>query len=169
MCPSGSVCSASVQHVGEVMSKRIYIQDENSLDGGWSFMETLIVIAIVMVLTASVGFMAMGSLGNAKVAAAKSQIDSFCIGLEAYSIDCGHYPSTEQGLEALRRKPETEPSSEGWSGPYLYKDPPKDPWGNRYEYMEPGPDGNGYGIRSFGADGKEGGEGDDSDITSWEN
>lgn len=134
---------------------------------GWSFMETLIVIAVVMVLTASVGFMAVGSLEKARVASAKSQIDSFCVALESYYIDCGNYPTVEQGLSALRVKPTTEPVSDNWSGPYLYKEPPKDPWGREYEYLANEIEGNPYGIRSFGADGKEGGEGKDADITSW--
>ncbi len=134
---------------------------------GWSFMETLIVIAIVMVLTASVGFMAVGSLEKARVASARTQIDSFCVALEAFYIDCGYYPTVEQGLSALRKKPEIEPVSDKWNGPYILRDVPKDPWDNEYEYMLPGPDGNPYGIRSFGADGKDGGEDKNADITSW--
>lgn len=145
--------------------KNFYKKEKNA---AWSFMETLIVIAVVLVLTASVGFMAVGSLEKARVAASKTQIDSFCVALEAYYIDCGNYPTQEQGLMALRKKPETEPSSDNWSGPYLYKDPPKDPWGNEYEYIQDSESEISYGIRSFGADGKEGGEGKDADITSWE-
>jgi general secretion pathway protein G len=136
-------------------------------EDGWSFMETLIVIAVVLVLTAAVGFMAIGSLQKARRASAQSQIDSFCVALEAYFIDCGQYPTVEQGLSALRKKPSVEPVSDNWKGPYLYKAPPKDPWGNEYEYTVPGPDGNSYGIRSFGADGKEGGTDENADITSW--
>jgi general secretion pathway protein G len=132
-------------------------------------METLIVIAIVLVLSASVGFMAISSLDKARQAGAQSQIDSFSIALEAYYIDCGNYPTPEQGLSALRTKPAIEPVSDKWSGPYLYKDIPKDPWGTDYEYTIPGADGNSYGIRSYGADRKEGGEGADADITSWTN
>jgi general secretion pathway protein G len=135
---------------------------------GWTFIETLIVIAIILILTATVGFVAAGNLNKARKASAQSQIDSFCIALEAYYIDCGIYPTEEQGLEALHNKPETEPVSENWNGPYLYKNPPKDPWGNEYEYKNTGTEGNKYGIRSFGADGQEGGEGDDADISSWE-
>lgn len=140
-----------------------------NMNDGWSFMETLIVISVVMVLTASVGFMAVSSLEKARVASVKTQIDSFCIALESYYIDCGNYPTTEQGLDALRKKPEKEPISDSWNGPYLYKNVPKDSWGNEYEYIIPGPDGNAYGIRSFGADGKEGGEGKDADLLSWQN
>jgi general secretion pathway protein G len=136
---------------------------------GWTLIETLIVIAIVMVLTATVGFMAVGSLEKARIAGTRAQIDSFCVALESYYIDCGNYPTSEQGLSALRKKPEVEPVSDGWSGPYVYKDAPKDPWGHEYEYTVPGADGNPYGIRSFGADGRDGGEGKNADITSWEN
>lgn len=143
--------------------------EKGKKNDGWSFMETLIVISIVMILTASVGFMAVGSLEKARVAAAKTQIDSFCVALEAFYIDCGSYPTAEQGLAALRKQSEIEPVYENWNGPYIYKDVPKDPWGNDYEYTIPGPDGNSFGIRSFGPDGKEGGDGKNADITSWQN
>ncbi|QQO10743.1 type II secretion system major pseudopilin GspG [Breznakiella homolactica] len=136
-------------------------------DGGWTFMETLIVIAIVLILTSSVGFMAIQYLDKARIATARSQIDSFSIALESYYIDCGRYPTTEQGLAALWQKPSVEPSSANWSGPYMYKNVPKDPWGNDYEYLVPGQNNLPYSIRSFGADGREGGEKNDADITSW--
>jgi general secretion pathway protein G len=138
-------------------------------DDGWTFMETLIVIAIVLVLTASVGFVAVNSLDNARRASAQSQIDSFCIALEAYYIDCGSYPSEEQNLDALRTKPTIEPVSANWNGPYLYKNIPEDSWGNPFIYMIPGRDNDHYGIISYGADGREGGEENNADITSWEN
>ena len=127
-----------------------------------------LLLAIILILTTTVGFVAINSLEKARVAAAKTQIESFSTALEAYYIDCGNYPTVEQGLSALRRKPETSAVSDNWSGPYLYKDAPKDPWGFDYEYLTPAPDGSPYGIRSFGADGIEGGEGKCSDITSWE-
>jgi general secretion pathway protein G len=133
---------------------------------GWTFMETLVVIAIVLILTSSVGFMAIQYLDKARVATAKSQIDSFSVALESYYIDCGRYPTAEQGLSALWKKPQTEPSSDTWSGPYLYKQIPDDPWGNPYEYSTDTSDGIPYIIRSFGADGREGGEANDADITS---
>lgn len=143
-------------------------KSRNQNEDGWTFMETLIVIAVVMVMTAGVGFMATSSLERARVASARSQIDSFAVALEAYYIDCGCYPTSEQGLQALRKKPDIEPVSDGWSGPYIHKDAPKDPWGNDYEYITPGNDNDPYAIRSFGADGKLGGEGKNADITSWE-
>lgn len=147
------------------------VKKRNNIDNdeGWTFMETLIVIAIVLVLTASVGFRAVNSLDNARRASAQSQIDSFCIALEAYYIDCGSYPSEEQGLNALRTKPTIEPVSARWNGPYLYKNIPDDPWGNPYIYMIPGRNGDHYGVVSYGADSTEGGEEKNADISSWEN
>jgi len=135
---------------------------------GWSFIETLIVIAIVLILTAGVGFSAIQYLDKARVVTAKSQIESFGVALEAYYIDCGKYPSTEQGLSALWKKTEIAPIPNNWNGPYMYKKIPQDPWGTEYEYFTPGPEGLKYGIRSFGADGREGGENTDADIVSWE-
>jgi general secretion pathway protein G len=136
-------------------------------DDGWTFMETLIVIAIVLILTSSVGYTAIQYLDRARTATARSQIDSFTVALESYYIDCGRYPSTEQGLAALWEIPVIEPVNIGWNGPYLYKNIPNDPWGNPYEYTIPGPNNLPYGIRSFGADGREGGERNDADISSW--
>jgi len=142
-------------------------QISSMYENGWTFMETIIVIAIILILTSSVGYMAIQYLDKARVATAKSQIESFCTALESYYIDCGRYPTAEQGLQALWQKPIIQPISNNWAGPYIYKNIPKDPWGNSYEYTAPGHNGLPYSIRSFGSDGKEGGEKDDSDITSW--
>lgn len=136
-------------------------------EDGWSYMEILIVIGVILILATTVGFMAIGTLDKSKTAGAKTQIESFCVALEAYYIDCGVYPSTEEGLEALRKKPELS-SSSGWGGPYLYKNVPEDPWGKAYEYRSPGNEGRDYEIKCYGADGLEGGEGKNADITSWE-
>ena len=146
------------------MENKVTLNNED----GWTFMETLIVIAIILILTSSVGYMAVQYLDKARIAAAKSQIESFCTALESYYIDNGRYPSGEQGLAALWEKPTVQPVSDKWSGPYMYKNTPKDPWGNEYEYTSPGKNGLPYTIRSFGADGREGGEKNDADISSWE-
>ena len=135
----------------------------------FTMLETLIVLAIVLILTSTVGFMAMRSLEKAKTTGARTQIDSFSLALEAYYIDCGTYPTTEQGLSALFKKPDTEPTSDYWNGPYITKDVPKDPWGHEYVYENPGKEGQPYGITSYGADGKEGGDDKNADITSWKN
>ncbi|MDR2965502.1 MAG: type II secretion system major pseudopilin GspG [Treponema sp.] len=144
------------------MKRKQYLADD-----GLTIMETLIVIAIVLILTSIAGFTGIQYLDRARKAAARSQIDSLSVALEAYYIDCGRYPTEEQGLEALWKIPTIEPVSSGWSGPYIYKKTPNDPWGNPYEYKTPGPDGLPFSIRSFGADGREGGEGKNEDITSW--
>jgi general secretion pathway protein G len=135
-------------------------------DAGWTFMETVIVIAIILVLSSSVGVITARHIDSAREATARSQIDSFGIALESYYIDCGRYPSTEQGLSALWEKPVVEPISPSWNGPYIFKKIPNDPWGNPYVYMVPGLNNLPYIIKSFGADGKEGGENKDADIVS---
>jgi len=143
------------------------MKKQNMPDEGWTFMETLIVIAIVLILTSIVGFTGIQYLDRARAAAARSQIDAFALALESYYIDCGRYPTEEQGLKALWQKPIIEPISPNWAGPYIYKKTPSDPWGNLYEYKTPGPEGLPFSIRSLGADSREGGEGKDADINSW--
>ena len=149
------------------MKKQNIVSELKHTDEGWTFMETLIVIAIVLILTSIVGFTGIQYLDRSRTAAARSQVDSFLLALESYYIDCGRYPTEEQGLEALWRKPSIEPVSPNWSGPYIYRRTPDDPWGNQYEYNIPGPEGLPFSIRSFGADGREGGEGKNADINSW--
>lgn len=135
-------------------------------DDGWTFMETIIVIAIILLLTATTGFVATSYLEKARKANAQTQIDTFCIALESYYIDMGNYPPEDIGLNALREKPSAT-NEQAWSGPYIYKKVPKDPWGNEYHYKMPGENGNPYEITSYGADGLEGGEGKNEDIKSW--
>ena len=133
---------------------------------GWTFIETIIVIAIIMVLTSSVGFLAIQYVDKARVATARTQIDSFSIALEAYYLDCGKYPDQSEGLEVLWKENTLGASASRWNGPYLYKNIPNDPWGNPYAYRVPGENGRPYVIVSYGADGKEGGEKYDADISS---
>lgn len=132
---------------------------------GWTFMETLVVIAIVLILSSTVGYMTVRNIPRSRIAAATSQIDSFMAALESYYIDCGVYPTEEQGLASLWIKPENAPAF--WKGPYLLKKIPLDPWGNPYVYHLPGKHEFPYEIISYGEDGKEGGEGNAADITSW--
>lgn len=147
--------------------RRIKTEREDP-EGGWTFIETLIVIGIIMILTSSVGFMAIRYLDRAKVVTARSQIETFSLALDAYFLDCGQYPSDTQGLSALWEKPYTGSVPLSWNGPYINKPIPRDPWGNDYEYTIPGFHNTPYSIRSFGRDGREGGEGNDADITSWD-
>jgi general secretion pathway protein G len=104
-----------------------------------------------------------GKVGKSKQKAAQAQIALFGTALDTFRLDLGKYPTTDQGLEALRVKPD---EAEKWDGPYLPKDIPPDPWGRPYEYRSPGENGE-YDIISYGADGNAGGEGEDADIVSW--
>lgn len=139
------------------------LQSKVYLDA-WTFIETLIVMAIILILTASVGFSAVKQLDKARIVTAKSQLESFSIALDSYYMDIGSYPTQEEGLNVLWQKPQTD--NNNWNGPYLSKPVPKDPWGNNYNYIlevENLP----YGVASYGKDGMEGGEGNDADICSW--
>jgi general secretion pathway protein G len=131
-------------------------------------MEIIIVMAIILILTSAVGFMAFRYIDKARQVTAKSQIETLSLALNAYALDCKQFPAQEQGLDSLWVKPVLEPMPAGWAGPYVNKKISADPWGNPFEYTVPGPNGLPFGIRSFGADGKEGGEGNDKDIASWE-
>jgi general secretion pathway protein G len=137
-------------------------------EDGWTFIETIIVIGIILILTSSVGFMAYRYIDRAKQAAAQNQIETIVLALNAYMLDCGRYPTEEQGLQALWEKPHLEPVPSDWTGPYVGKKIPLDPWGEPYEYTEPGPNGLPFAVMSFGADRTEGGEGDAQDLSSWE-
>jgi len=142
-------------------------------EGGWTFIETLIVIAIILILSTSVGFMAFRYIDRAKEVSARSQIETYALALDSYYMDMGSYPTADQGLSVLWQKPsdssaEGVPAGMGWRGPYINKPVGPDPWGRPYEYSCPGVSGLPYGIRSLGADGREGGEGANADISSWE-
>ncbi len=130
---------------------------------GFTLIELLIVMVILGLLAALVGPRMFGKVGSSKQKAAEAQISLFGTALDTYRLDVGKYPTTEQGLEALRRQPNDTPN---WDGPYLPKDIPLDPWGNSYEYKSPGDHGD-YDLYSMGADGSMGGEGEDADIVSW--
>lgn len=135
---------------------------------GWTFVETLVVIAIVMILTGMVSFFAFRNVDQAMRAASQTHIESYSLALNAYYVDNRTYPTTQQGLEALWTQPYTDPSPRNWSGPYIDRAPEPDPWGNEYEYRSPGENGLPFSIQSFGADGLPGGEGNNADIKSWE-
>ncbi|MGQ9694645.1 MAG: type II secretion system major pseudopilin GspG [Thermodesulfobacteriota bacterium] len=130
---------------------------------GFTLIELLIVIIIIGLLAALVGPRLFSKVSTAKQKAAKAQIELFGTALDALRLDVGRYPTTEEGLTALREKPSR---MEGWKGPYLPKEIPKDPWGKAYVYKCPGEHGE-YDLISYGLDGVEGGEGENQDIVSW--
>ena len=129
-------------------------------EGGFTLVELLVVLMILALLAALVGPKVIGYMNASKVKTARVQIASYETALELYHLDLGRYPQTANGLAALAAAP---PGSLGWAGPYLDKGIANDPWGNPYDYSA-SPDGAGYALRSFGADGKEGGNGDNADI-----
>jgi general secretion pathway protein G len=133
-------------------------------DRGFTLIELLVVLVIIGLLAALVGPTLYQRINPAKESAARAQIENFSTALDGYLVDVGRYPSTQDGLKALRAKPE---GAEKWMGPYLKKEIPLDPWGQVYVYRAPGRSG-GYEIVSYGADGREGGEGDSADIASWQ-
>lgn len=112
--------------------------------------------------------MAFRYIAKARQVSASSQIETLSLALNAYAQDCLQYPTEAQGLEALWTRPTQEPVPEGWEGPYVNKKITADPWGHAYEYTVPGPNNLPFGLRSFGQDGREGGEGNDRDFVTWE-
>ena len=130
---------------------------------GFTLVEILVVIIIIGLLAALVGPKLFGKVSMAKLKAAKAQIELFGTALDALRLDVGRYPTTEEGLKALREKPS---ATENWQGPYLPKEIPTDPWGRAYIYRSPGEHGD-YDLISHGLDGSEGGEGENQDVVSW--
>lgn len=135
--------------------------------GGFTLIELLIVMVILGLLASLVGPRLFGQLDASKVKAARTQIEMLGAAMDTYRLDMSRYPSTEQGIAALSDKPADAAEAARWRGPYLKKKVDKDPWGNSYVYRAPGEKSD-YELSSLGADGKEGGSGDDADIRSWE-
>lgn len=131
---------------------------------GFTLLELLAVLVILGLLAAFAAPRVLNLLGGAKNSAAETQISNLGTVLDLYRLEVGHYPSTEEGLDALLEQP---PGVEAWNGPYLSKSNALiDPWQRPYEYRSPGEHGD-YDLYSLGADGAEGGDDEDADITSW--
>ncbi|HET7340492.1 MAG TPA: type II secretion system major pseudopilin GspG [Methylomirabilota bacterium] len=130
---------------------------------GFTLIELMVVIIVLGLLVGLVAPRLFGRVGQSKMAAAKAQIELIGAGLDQYRLDVGSYPNTSQGVDALQKNPGVQ----NWSGPYLKKAVPKDPWGNPYKYRSPGQHGE-YDLWSEGADGAPGGEGENADIVSWD-
>jgi general secretion pathway protein G len=136
---------------------------------GFTLIELMVVIIILGLLAAIVMPRVVGETDKARYEQARVQMRILEDALKRYKLDNGVFPSTEQGLEALVRKPSSGVVARNWQeGGYLDKpDIPLDPWGNQYIYISPGQHGPDYDLKSFGADGLEGGEGYNADIESW--
>jgi general secretion pathway protein G len=134
-------------------------------EGGFTLVEMLVVITIIGLVMGLVGPRVLGYLGEAKVKAAKLQIESFASALDLFYLDVGRYPFESEGLTALAQRPGNAPV---WNGPYLKNaSVPADPWGHIYVYRAPGEKGP-YEIVSLGSDGQEGGTGTAADISNGE-
>jgi general secretion pathway protein G len=131
---------------------------------GFTLIELIVVVVIIGLLAGLVLPQFIRQEEKAKLKAARAQIELLATALDTFRLDVGRYPTGEEGLQALRQKPG---GLERWDGPYLKKDIPLDPWGKPYNYKSPGDHGP-YDIISYGADGVPGGDGDNRDITSWE-
>jgi general secretion pathway protein G len=133
---------------------------------GFTLLEIMVVVVILGILAALVVPKIISRPDEARVIAAKQDIASLMQALKLYRLDNQRYPTTEQGLQALQTKPDTTPVPLNWKpGGYIER-LPKDPWGNPYQYLNPGVHGE-IDVFSYGADGAPGGEGNDADIGSW--
>jgi general secretion pathway protein G len=133
-------------------------------EAGFTLVELLVVMVILVLLASLVAPRVIGYLGSSRTKTAKVQIESLSTSLELYKLDTGRYPDEREGLAALVARPA---DAQNWNGPYLKKDRvPPDPWGHPYHYRYPGQRG-AFDIFSLGADDREGGDGEDQDVTSW--
>jgi general secretion pathway protein G len=132
---------------------------------GFTLLELLVVMVIIGLLAGFVAPRYFAQVGKSQIKVARAQIDALDKALDQFRLDVGRYPTSEEGLAALV----AAPSGEGrWSGPYLKKGVPADPWGRPYVYQQPGTHGgNDFDLFSFGKDGRAGGSGEDADVTNW--
>jgi len=135
------------------------------MKSGFTLVELLVVIMIIALLASMVAPNIFNKLDDAQRKTAYSQLSNLSTALDSFRLDFGRYPTTEEGLDILSVKKST---LKKWNGPYLTKKLKTDPWDNDYVYKIPGKDGNEYELLSYGADGKEGGEGKNADISVWE-
>lgn len=146
-----------------------------STSEGFTFVETMSVLAIGAILAAGTSVSASKLIEKAKENAARNQIQQYCTALQSYFLDCGEYPATEDGLSVLWENSGGISVSENWNGPYLEREPSADPWGTNFEYINTEdstlppevPENLPFVLISYGADRKEGGEGNGKDICSW--
>ena len=149
------------------MRRLLKLPAARQLQKGFTLIEIMVVIVIIGILATLVVPRIMGRPDEARVVSAKHDVTTLVQALKLYKLDSGRYPTTEQGLNALVTKPSTDPAPMNWKlGGYLDK-LPQDPWGNPYQYNNPGTHNNEIDVYSFGADGKPSGTDNDSDIGNW--
>lgn len=138
---------------------------KNRKRSAFTLIELLVVIVIIALLSSLVAPKFFGKLDDAKVKTAYAQMQMLSTALDAFKLDVGRYPSTEEGLKVLWAK---DSGIKGWNGPYLPKKVEVDPWKNPYQYKNPGKDKNPYDLYSYGSDKKEGGVKNAADISVWQ-
>jgi general secretion pathway protein G len=148
------------------MERRIMLISRR--ESGFTLIEIMVVLVIIAIMTALIAPQIMGRVDEARVTAAKQDIRTLETALDFYQMDNFRYPTTDQGIEALVKKPD-DPNVRNWKpeGYLKSRSVPKDPWGNEYLYLQPGTRGGAYDLYSLGADGQAGGEGADADIGNW--
>jgi general secretion pathway protein G len=135
---------------------------------GFTLLELLVVMVILVLLASIVTVVVVRRVEEARHAKAVADIQSVADAVDQFYLHSSRYPTTEEGLKALRVKPNSD-DLPNWDGPYIKKDVPKDPWGHDYVYTCPGEHNtDSYDLYSLGRDGKQGGTGSDADITNWE-
>lgn len=138
----------------------------SSRSRGFTLIELLVVISVLAILASLVSPMVFRNVGDAKVSAARSQMDILSLALDSYRLDNDYYPSTAQGLAALVARPTGDPEPRNWRGPYLKRGIPLDPWGRPYVYADSIGNGNDFQLGSLGRDGAIGGTEEDADVHS---
>jgi general secretion pathway protein G len=139
--------------------------EKRKREKGFTLIELLVVMVIIALLASLVAPKLFSKLGSSKQKAAKAQIQMIETALDAFRLDVGRYATTAEGLKVLWEDPG---NIKGWDGPYLPKPVKSDPWGNPYVYRSPGDNGKPFELKSLGADGKEGGTGENADISVWD-
>jgi len=140
-------------------------ETRNRSRAGITLIEMLVVVTIIALFAALVAPRMLRKSDTARVTAARAQINSFMTALGSYKLDTGVFPTTEEGLQALRVQPNAALTQ--WQGPYLPQEIPVDPWGHPYIYKYPGEHGDEPDVICYGADGQPGGDGINADIVSW--
>ena len=142
------------------------VQLKNKKQSGFTLIEVIVVVVILGILASVVVPKVVNRTGKAQIVKAKQDIRAMESALQLYRVDNFDYPTTDQGLLALSQRPTSSPEPQNWQTGGYIKSVPKDPWGNDYQYLNPGENSE-VDIFSLGKDGRPGGEGENADIGNW--